>query len=317
MRSFCVIVTVILLGLSTPGFSQESLKVNGELEVNGDDDLNKAIVKVLRNGSVIETPKTSKKGFFSFSVDLQSTYELTIEFENYIKERIPIYTIIDTSILPSKLWPVFLKVKLSNSISENNKKWQSQISYNADAKRFEHKITDSPYKVSQGLFSKTVTTTIDSSLLPTSSGVNINNSGNNITPSKTSNSDDLTFNSAAKTDQQLLDEEEKKVQKNINDKQLKSRSTKDLVETYQKSKLNGTANVKKLQVLSEEIIKRLDLKHADVNNLNEYLMQYFVDKEYESRNRLQMALQKRRLIEEIVETKKEIKIDEDNFNFEK
>lgn len=295
-------------------YAQKQLKVNGELELEGAEPLNDITVKVVEGKELVKNGEVSSKGVFSLLLDIQKSYSLVIEHPQYVKEQIEVNTSINGEV-PKKIWPVFLKIKLKKKASENPQNILSQIVFDTTLNRFDHKVSNSPYEVQQSIFSGGA---MKSDSVKKSGGDVISYQIDQEQQESSVNSEEITtqnqLTQEALDDIEYINPEEKKLIQEIEDKQLKSKSERDIIETYQKSKLNEINDVKKQNVLSEEIMKRLELKHQDVYQWNEYLIDILLEKEYENKSRLEMANKKRRLVEEIAETKRHIKIMEDGFS---
>ena len=308
------ILFVVSMLIFNAFYAQKQLKVNGELELEGAEPLNEITVIVIEGKEVVKNGEVSSKGVFNLLLDIQKNYSLVIEHPKYVKEQIEVNTYIDDEV-PKKIWPVFLKIKLKRKASEKTQNILSQIVFDTTLNRFDHKISNSPYEVQQSIFSGGV---VKSDSVKKSGGDVISYQMDEEQQGSLTNSEETTtknqLTQEASNEIEYLDPEEEKLMQDIEDKQLKSKSIRDIVETYQKSKLNEINDVKKQNVLSEEIMKRLELKHQDVYQWNEYLIDILLEKEYENKSRLEMANKKRRLVEEIAETKRHIKIMEDGFS---
>ncbi len=277
------LICLFLGGCQSVCFAQKSLKVKGEVEVFSPSDLDSVVVTLYEKNQVLKQIQLKKsQSRYEFSIPLNKELELQISKTGYFPENIDVNTFeADTN---RKLWPVYIKTKLRPD-SLPQILIHSLISYDSLLSRFDHKNVGEPI------------------LIPTQSSVATNNNPSNKSPEEQQTQED-TLQTLMYTYEEL-----KKI-KDLKDQNKKSASQRGLTEDYYTYSKEDRYLSRKLDVLSEQIQQRILQKKEAYQKLYINLLE---QKELELDAKLLSSKKKRKLIEEIAETEKSIKIKERNY----
>ncbi len=270
---------VLLCILKAPSLlAQGTLKIQGELEY-----LNKPASKVpvkikSVENNMIENIFSKEDGTFSVSLPLQNNYYLAIDDMPYDAEKIFIEAKSDYIPTDTKLWPVYIKIKLTTD--GKTQKYESKIYYDTLLHRFDYFVSNRPFQANKKIFSgyEVVSENTTISLEP--------------------------LNSIHENKIQVKDDDEKKFELEISNMYSKSARSKEILEEVNILKHKNNIAVKKEHMQTEQFLERIerDKQRKILETEMQKTRQH--EAEIENKNALLRAEEKRRFIEEIAETKK-------------
>lgn len=273
-----IVLFLFLCNSSISLSAQKKLKIVGEVELLEQQLTLQALDITFVNRATQEKVdcKLKSAGTFEARLDLQEQYDLFIKHPGFYDQAIQIdASISDTS---QKIWPVYIKSKLRPD-SLPKLVLKTLISYDSSLKRFDQKTIEGPYFESEVQASQEEPVDSNSSQIDTLS--------------------------------ELIDDYEAlKKLKAIQDQKIKSLKDKSLSTEFVKYRLKNQEHEQKLEMLAKQIEQRISQKRTASNLMYRKML---IERAKDAQSAILSAQKKRKLIEEIAETKKITKIQKRNY----
>lgn len=285
-------VFVLCIFIFFRGFGQSHLQINGEVVLESADPASVEVVLTDEKKNVLESFTSKTNGTFSAKATLGKNYELVVSKNGFQKEIIHVSTkhLFSGS---NKLWPVYVKIKLKKG--ESNKNYESFIYYDSIQMRFDHKIDNPKYSVSQSVFS--------------GHKVSVDSVGSKKETSEAYSSKKEIYKEEKKLSSEQ--EEETKFRRETADKEVKSSKQKEILESMKQ--MEKEADVKReLDIL----LAKIDRLKTNKIIRSDFAKDYSNEAELEYDNMILKSGEKRRFVEEVSETKKEDKQKQRNYIFD-